>query len=102
VHSNQRINLFQAQDTLASSRNAYALSAAINYVHLAGKGAEYNFTLSDVSSTENISITGLGVESRRTHTISQAPILTKSVNTTSVEGGRMQIKNNDGVVEIGQ
>ena len=38
IYSGQRINLFQVQDTVSSTRNAYAVSAAINYVHLAGDG----------------------------------------------------------------
>jgi len=102
VYAGQRINLFQVQDTLASTRNAYALSAAINYVHLAGHGAEYNFTLSGVSDIENVTLSEYAAESDRTHAVSQAPLLNGNMNVSTVEGGRMLIKNNNGAIEIEQ
>ena len=102
IYSGQRINLFQVQDTVSSTRNAYAVSAAINYVHLAGDGVEYNFTLSRISSTENITLSEYTAESNRTHAISQAPLLNGNTNTSTLEGGQMLIKNNNGAIEIEQ
>lgn len=102
VYGGQRMNLFQVQDTLASTRNAYAASAAINYVHLAGDGAQYNFTLPGIGSTENVTLSEYAVESNRTHAVSQAPLLNGNVNSSTLEGGQMLIKNNDGAIEIEQ
>ena len=65
VLQGQKINLYQSQDSLSAMRNAYALSAAINYAHLAGEGTEYNFTLSGVGPDENITVAGFAVESFR-------------------------------------
>jgi hypothetical protein len=100
VNLGQKTNLFQAQDTLAGMRNAYAMSAALNYIHLAGDGAQYNFTLSGVSQRENITLSGAAVQSNRTYAISHAPLLNGNVNTSSIEGGRMIIKNKNGAIEI--
>ena len=102
VYSNQRINLFQVQDVLSSTRNAYALSAAINYVHLAGNGAQYNFTLSNKGDTEDITISAYAAESNRTHALSQAPLLNGDTNASTLGGGQMLIKNNNGAIEIEQ
>jgi hypothetical protein len=102
VFLSQNINLFQARESITSMKNAYALSAALNYVHLAGDGAQLNFTLSGKENDENITISDVSVESRKTYTAIQAPLLNPNTNTSSVEGGRMIIKNNGGVIEIEQ
>ncbi len=102
VYAGQRVNLFQVQDSVAGTRNAYAISAAVNYVHLAGDGAEYNFTLSGVGREENITLSGYAAESNRSYAMSQAPLLNGNTNTSTVEGGEMLIKNNNGAIEIEQ
>jgi hypothetical protein len=101
VYFGQNINLTQSQDSIAAMRNAYALSAAMNYVYLAGEGAQYNFTLRK-EQDENVTISNLSVESSRTHAVAQAPLLEGNTNASSVNGGQMVIRNNDGVIEIGQ
>ncbi len=102
VSAGQKINLFQVHDTLVSTRNAYAVAAAINYVHLAGDGAEYSFTLSGKADEENVSLSEAGVESKRGHAVSQAPLLNGNVNQSTLEGGLMRIMNKDGAIEIEQ
>jgi hypothetical protein len=102
VFLGQNINLFQAEDSIIGMKNAYALSTAINYVHLAGDGAQLNFTLTGKENTENITIFDVSVESRRSHSVVYAPLLNPDINVTSVQGGMMVIKNNKGVIEIEQ
>lgn len=102
IYGGQRINVAQIDDNLKSARNAYALSAAINYVHLAGEGAQYNFTLSGKDDNEVMTISNFTVQSNRTNSISQAPLLNRNINTSEVHGGEMIIKNNNGEIEIEQ
>jgi hypothetical protein len=98
----QNVNLFQAQDSLHSQRNAYGLSSAINYVHLAGDGAFLNYTLSGKENEDNITISSVSVESRNNRSHAVSPLLISDINTSSVEGGYMLIKNNAGGIEIEQ
>jgi len=94
----QNMNLFQAQDSAGGMREAYALSAAMNYVHLAGHGARLNFT----QRAENLSITDFAVESVREHASAQAPLLNSETNSSYAGRGEIEITNDDGVIGIGQ
>lgn len=98
----ENVNLFQAQDSLHSLRNAYALSSAINYVHLAGDGAYINFTLSNLEDEDNITLSNVSVESRNERSHAVSPLLVASINTTHIEEGRMVIRNNAGGIGIEQ
>jgi len=102
IYTGQTTLLLQNQQKLAGSRSAYALAAAINYVHLAGPGASYNFTLSNIAQTENITISDVAVESARPQSVVDAPVLDTEVNTTSVKGGELVIGNDEGVITIAQ
>ncbi|MBU0532417.1 hypothetical protein KKB44_02895 [Candidatus Micrarchaeota archaeon] len=99
IYLGEKVNLFQTEESLATLGNAYRVSAAINYVHLAGDGAQYNFTVGKIDR-ENITIATVSVESKRPYAASQAPLLNGNVNTTTIEGGQMLIKNNNGAIEI--
>ena len=94
--------LYQEQDRLMTSRNAYALATAINYVHLAGDGASYAYSLGGVTEDENITISEVAVESARPYSVSDAPLLNSDVNTTVVEPGEMTIRNVKGEIRIEQ
>ncbi len=96
------LNLFQAQDSVAALRNAYAVSAALNYVYLAGDGASYNFTLTSVSNGENITIWDYAVTSQRPQASASAPLLDGNVNVTSLGRGDMVMANNRGEIDIGK
>ena len=102
IYLGQRTNLLQVQDTLASTYNTYATAAVMNYVYLAGDGAQYNFSLATKGQAENLTIFGHEVESQRAHGRAQAPLLTGNINTTNLSGGQMIIRNNHGVIEVGQ
>lgn len=96
------LNLFQSQDSAAALRNAYAVAAAINYVYLAGDGASYNFTLTNVLNGENITITDYEVASSRPQASAYAPLLDANVNVSSLGRGDMSITNNRGEIDIGE
>ena len=98
----ENINITQIREKLAAHRNALAASTALNYVYLAGDGAEYNFTLPYVINEENITIYEGSVESRRGGTLSSAPLLSSNTNDTTLDGGRTILRNNNGVIEIEQ
>lgn len=100
VSLEENVNFLQARDSIGGMRSAYALSAALNFVHLAGDGAQYNLTLSGTGG--NMTITDLAVESNRTYSVSYAPLLNPNVNVSTVERGNMLIKNNNGEIEIEQ
>jgi len=102
IYLGQKANLLQTQDTLASTYNVYSVAAVMNYVYLAGNGAQYNFTLATKGQEENLTVFGHAVESQRPHGRAQAPLLNGNVNTTNISGGQMMIRNNNGAIEIGQ
>jgi hypothetical protein len=102
VYLDQNINLFLAQETIGAMRNSYALSSAINYVHLAGDGAQLNFTLTGRRNNETTTISDLAVLSDRSGSRGQAPLLTAMVNTTAVDGRELVIKNEGGEIRIDQ
>lgn len=101
IYLGQRANLLQVQDTLASTYNTYAVAAVVNYVYLAGEGAQYNFTLPTKAQSENLTIFGHSVESQRAHGMAQAPLLTGSINATNISGGQMTMRNSGGVIQVG-
>lgn len=98
----ESINIQQIREKLAAHRNALAASTALNYVYLAGDGAQYNFTLPYVIDRENITIYEGSVESRRGGTLSSAPLLSSKTNSTTMKGGRTILRNSRGVIEIEQ
>ena len=101
VFSGQETNLLQIKDALASQRNAYAMSSALNYVYLAGDGAVYNFSFSGKADDENVPFFAHSVESKRGRATSQAPILNGNITSITVENGNMLIANHGGGIVIG-
>ncbi|MDD5171972.1 MAG: hypothetical protein PHF60_02955 [Candidatus ainarchaeum sp.] len=101
VYFGGNLNLFQAQDTVGAQRNALSVAAAINYVYLAGDGASYNLTLSNVNDEENITISDYAVTSDRPHVSVGAPLLDAKTNTSSLGRGHIVITNNKGEIDIG-
>ena len=95
-------NLFQAQDLAASQRDAQSVATAMNFVYLAGDGASYNFTPQNVMAGENISISNFGVSVQRPYAYASAPLLDAKVNTSSLTGGNIVIRNNGGEIDIGK
>lgn len=102
IYYGQNISLFQAQDSTATMRNAYAISFAINYVHLAGDGAQYNLSISGKRSEENITINNFSIDSRRSHSFASAPLLTSKINAQNIENVSILIKNSNGGIVIEQ
>lgn len=90
--------LFQAKDSTGAMQEAYALSAAINYVHLAGPGASYNFT----QRGGNVSIFGFSVVSSRDNAEGYAPLLNGDTNASSAGRGEIMISNSAGMIEIAE
>jgi uncharacterized protein (UPF0333 family) len=87
------MNLFHVTDNINGRAEAYGLSTAMNYVHLAGDGTEYNFT-----ARRNMTITNVSVQAGS----GRAPLLNKNTNTSTVGIGSAIIRNNDGEIEIEQ
>lgn len=100
LYSWQSSSLFQAGDRAGATRNAYLAAAALNYVHLAGDGASYNFTMSGRRNEENVSVFDFSVESVKPNARASAPVLNSNVNATELEGWEMMIRNNNGAIEI--
>lgn len=98
----ETINIVQIREKLSAHRNALAASAAINYVYLAGDGAQYNFTLPYIVDGENITIYEGSIESRRPEAVASAPLLSSNTNSTTMKGGRTILRNNNGLIEIEQ
>lgn len=101
IYFGASINLFQAQDSVAALRNAYAAAAALNYVYLAGDGASYNFSLSGIVNGENITVGDFAVTSERPRSSAAAPLLGADVNVSSLNRGAMVITNRGGGVYVG-
>lgn len=101
VYFGGNINLFQIQDTVAVTRNAQSVAAVMNYVYLAGDGASYNFTLTNVQNEENITISDYAVTSKRHYASAGSPLLNANVNASSLDNGDAIITNNGGEIDIG-
>jgi hypothetical protein len=99
VYAGQTLNLFSLDQTLLASRNAYALSTAMNYVHIAGDGASFNMTLNK-GANESISVSDFSVESMRSGTVAQAPLINSRVNATTIDKSEFVIRNNLGELEV--
>lgn len=94
-------NLVQIQDSAASMRNAQSIAAAVNYVYLAGNGASYNLTISNVLNAENITLSSHVVSSTRRNAYSSAPLLNGKMNFTSLGRGNVILANNGGEIDAG-
>ena len=92
-------NLVQIQDSAASMRNAQSIAAAINYVYLAGDGASYNLSISNVLNTENITVSSHVVSSARRNVYSSAPLLNGKMNFTFLGRGNVILTNNGGEID---
>ncbi len=98
----QTLNLYHSHDSFIALRDSYELSAAINYVHLAGDGLSYDFTSSGGPRSLNMTLSDVAVESRRKHTLAQAPLINSRVNTTLVNSSRITLTNEAGAIMVGQ
>ena len=101
IYAGGSINLFHTQDAVATMRDAYAAAAVLNYVYVAGDGAAYNFTLSGVSNAENVSVSQFEVTASRPQATAVAPLITGSVNATSLGRGDVNVANRRGSVYVG-
>ncbi len=97
------LSFFQTQDAVTSFRNAQTIAAAINYVYLAGDGASYNLSLTNIVSDESITISEYAVTSKKTRVSASAAILDGNVNASSIANGNgtVGITNNKGEINIG-
>ena len=102
VSFSSNINLFQLQDSKAALRNSYAVASAINFVYLAGDGASYDLTLTDVMNEENITIYDYSVTSERPYASASAPLLNAKTNTSSPGKGKVKITNDHGEILVGK
>ncbi|MFH1521024.1 MAG: hypothetical protein ABID61_05245 [Candidatus Micrarchaeota archaeon] len=100
VYFDGSLNLFQTQDKIMALRNAQSIASAINFVYLAGDGASYEFTMTNIKNEENITITNYAVTSTRPHASASAPLLNADVNTDSLSQGNITITNNGGEIVI--
>ncbi|MFH0884324.1 MAG: hypothetical protein V1861_01280 [Candidatus Micrarchaeota archaeon] len=102
VYIGQASNLARSRELLSTNQEAYALSAAINYVYLAGDGASLNYSLPLHAGTGNLSVSGAVVESSLGEAVSQSPLLVPISGPTQISSASVVIRNNDGVVSIEQ
>jgi uncharacterized protein (UPF0333 family) len=102
IQIGEKVNIQQIREKLETHRNALAVSSALNYVYLAGDGAEYNFSIPYIIKGETITIYENSVESRRPGTLSSSPLLSSNTNSTSMKGGNTILRNNNGLIEIEQ
>ncbi len=102
IAAGSNTNLVNVQDSISAKSDAYALSAVLNYVYLAGDGASYSFTTRNMQEGENITISGFSVSVDRGRTSQSAPILDGKVNASSPGMGHMLVTNNRGEIDIGK
>ena len=100
VYLNAGVNLFQSEQSINTMRNAESVAAALNYVYLAGNGATYNFSLTNVISGENITISNFSVQSQEPHANSEVAIVTGDVNASWINKSYDLISNNNGEINI--
>ncbi|MEW6749337.1 MAG: hypothetical protein AB1295_06550, partial [Candidatus Micrarchaeota archaeon] len=74
--------------------------AALNYVYLAGPGASIDFTMPYRSGEENITVSGLAVESVRGEGRAQAPLLIYFSEPVQIVSGSFTIRNEGGVIVL--
>jgi len=102
IAAGSNTNLVNVQDSISAKSDAYALSAVLNYVYLAGDGASYSFTTKNMLEGENITISGFSVSVDRGRASQSASILDGKVNTSSPGLGHMLVTNNRGEIDIGK
>lgn len=102
VYFDGSLNLFQTQDRIMALRNAQSIASAINFVYLAGEGASYEFTMSNIKNQENITVTDYAITSTRPHASAGAPLLDANVNTSTLGRGNITITNNRGGIDIAE
>lgn len=102
VYFDGSLNLFQTQDRVMALRNAHSIASAINFVYLAGDGASYKFTMSNIKNQENITVTDYAITSTRPYASAGAPLLDANVNTSTLGRGNITIINNRGGIDIAE
>ena len=102
TYSGQNLNIFHIKEMLSGRQTAYSVATAINYVHLAGDGAQYRFNVIGRSDDENITFFSHSVESRRGDEVSSGPLLNGIINVSTLDGRLAVIRNDDGVIGIDQ
>ncbi len=99
LYAGQITNSAQADSNIVAMRVASAVQSAINYVYLAGDGAQYNATIRTSGMT--VTIAGGVVEARSASGAHYLPLLTDKVNATEIHAGSMMIRNSGGAILIG-
>jgi len=94
------LNYFQTSDILSATKDSHSIAAAINYVYLAGDGAEYSFKFTQKSNYTNITIFEYSVNSERPHASSSAAILNGDVDQDGTIDSTVIIRNSHGSIII--
>lgn len=102
TYSGQNLNIMHIKEMLSGRQTAYSVATAVNYVYLAGDGAQYRFNVIGKDNDENITFFSHSVESRRGAEVSSAPLLNGDINVSTLDERSVVIKNNDGVIGIDQ
>lgn len=99
LYADQFVNSRQSSEKIAAMTTAISVRNAINYVYLAGDGTQYNTSLKIVNM--NVSVHDGVVWAQSDFGSYYAPLLTSKINTTTINGGDVLIRNNKGLIEIG-
>jgi len=102
IYANQITISHESADRITTERIASGIRAAINYVYLAGDGAEYNASFAYGLSDVNVSVYGGTVDAQSDVAQYSLPLLTQNVNETYVSPGNVMIRNDGGMIEISQ
>jgi hypothetical protein len=101
IYFDSSLNLFQSQDSALAARNSQALAAGINYVYLAGEGANYQLRLNLKQGYENMTIGEFSVSSYMPHAMASAPLLKGGTNFSRLVPGLVAINNSGGRIYVG-
>jgi len=98
LYNDQFVNSRQSAEKIAVMTAAISIRNSIDHVFLAGDGTVYNtsFRIVDI----NVSVHDGVVWAQSDFASYYAPLLTSRINTTSIHGGDVTIKNNKGLIEI--
>ena len=101
VYGNWLAGVYNANAQLEASGAVNRIAFAVNFVHLAGEGAEYVFPMAASNSNITIRNTFVDANSSRTTAVAQWELLTNNTNFTIIKNtGNVTIRNNGGMIEI--
>ena len=101
MYSTWSLNLQQSKARLETLATANKVAFSMNFLELAGDGAQYSFAINAPNSNITIYRNILEAKGRTGASFSQFEMLTNSANATSIKNaGTVKIKNNGGKIEI--